>query len=517
MGAVARKESILSGDSIRIGRGVPCQLRLHDTRVALLHATLKHSKDGALHIGADGLESIKINGVTQKNADLNPGDRIEIGPYLLIVDPASKGPYLSLTAELTQPTVEQVSCPPLNLDALEINKLKIGMMLAACILFLFILLPLLPAFSPALDKAQSSLPVTLRDSWNPGHMSSGHRALEKQCSVCHQQGFRAVPDKACKACHKNSEKHTSNDAQHGVLFKTLHCTECHRDHKAAAGLMPYDSARCIACHGDIKARSAKANIPNVHEFTRDHPPFRITLRGERPLKVQPTPSLREAPGLKFSHQVHLDKRGIKSPEGDTVLNCADCHRPDKGGFKPITMKQSCQQSGCHELYYAEPADGTVPHGSELEAMNKLREFFVHWLAASAENRASCGADAGNQLELALACADDLARKNAATSLFDKKDGCGECHEIIAKPENTEVPWKISPLHINLKWYKNAVFPHEKHTSTECRSCHDKANSKSSADLAMPPIEKCRECHVGDRTTRGKVSSACDSCHQFHAK
>jgi len=186
-------------------------------------------------------------------------------------------------------------------------------------------------------------------------MSSGHRAFGEQCSACHQRGFCAVADEACTACHKKVEHHLTGDAQHTGIFKDVRCTACHVDHKGKAGLMPYDSARCVSCHGDIKSKRASAMVANVHSFVKDHPPFRLTVqngRDGRPLiRVLQNQKVSENPGLKFSHQVHLDKTGVSSPEGDTVMTCHDCHQPDEAGihFEPMSMKKSCQQSGCHSL------------------------------------------------------------------------------------------------------------------------------------------------------------------------
>lgn len=523
-GVSVRKESIIAGESIKVGRSTSCKLRLLDQEVALHHATLKRTREGALYIEAEGDATIKVNDVASQNAHLTAGTRVEIGPYLLIVDPATTDSSLALTVEMMRPPAgrDEAKREPLTLEALRMSKRRLGLGLVVGLLFFFLLLPLLPSLSPELDKIQAQLPITLTDSWNPGPLSSGHRAFGEQCSACHKNAFRGVPDDACVACHKKTGNHLANDALHGALFKDMRCTECHIDHKGKSGLMPYDSARCVACHSDIKAKSARSTVGNVHAFTKDHPQFRITLpsrlEGQPAMRMLQTPKLQDDPGLKFSHKVHLDKDGISTPQGDTVMSCPDCHQSDEAGihFEPIDMKKSCQQSGCHALDFTEPVEGAVPHGSVREVMSRMRSYYAHWLAQSPENMAECTHDAAqaSALQGTFACASDLAQKNAAEYLFSKDAGCAECHEISATGDNVE-PWKVKPVRINRNWHSKAVFVHAKHDTTECTSCHDKSNSKNSADISMPKIEKCRECHVDDKPVKGKVSNTCYSCHQFH--
>ena len=39
-------------------------------------------------------------------------------------------------------------------------------------------------------------------------------------------------------------------------------------------------------------------------------------------------------------------------------------------------------------------------------------------------------------------------------------------------------------------------------------------SKTSADVLVPKLESCRECH-GDPGSRGLIGTACVDCHGFH--
>jgi hypothetical protein len=399
-----------------------------------------------------------------------------------------------------------------------------SLVLSCLILMFFMLFPILPNFSVALDSWQINQPVTLTGSWNPGDFSGGHRVFGAKCSACHQHAFKAVSDSACTACHSTIANHVSDKVLLQRKFKQVRCSDCHADHKGSKGLVKHDSALCVKCHANIRAIKEGTSVADVRDFTRHHSQFRLTLlsgkEGERINRLTQdgsTPII-ELPGLKNSHKVHMDRKGVSSPGGDVLMTCEDCHKTDEAGnhFIPMTMKKSCQQSGCHMIYFDEPVQGVVPHGSEHEVMKRLRDFYTKWLAESPSNRAACS-QFGSALVVtgtASNCVNLLALDNASKSLFKPGVGCLECHEV-EKAADTEVPWKIVPVRINRDWYPNSTFPHTKHGAVVCSRCHDKILSKSSADVSIPKIEICRECHVGDEVVRGKISSYCVSCHKYH--
>lgn len=519
------KDSAIAAAEIQIGRGAACKIHLLDHRVGLLHATIVRAEDGAPHIHGERDAILKINGYISQNAPLIPGTHIEIGPYELTVEPAAKGHDIILSVELIHPLHEKTrSGTPLTIAELGLSKRRLGFSLAILILLLFMILPMLPSTSETLDKMQRQLPATLNGSWSPGPLAGGHALFENKCSICHQTPFKAVSDEVCTGCHKQVGHHLAKEDAQDKSFRNMRCTNCHIDHKGNERLVLHDSARCVSCHGNIKKEIASTALANVSDFASGHPPFHITIRNDKVVirvRQDDKVSLVEHSGLKYSHQVHMDKDGISTPEGDTVMKCQDCHKLEDSGrhFSPMTMQKSCQQSGCHALDFTEPVEGQAPHGSEHAVMDRLREFFAKWLSDTPENRAECTNKTG--IEGLFSCADELAQKNAASTLFrtvptSNKDRleCGECHQI-EPTGNSEVPWKITPVRINRDWQPGATFSHGKHEAMNCTDCHDKINSKVSADIAMPKIEKCRECHVGSQPRKGMVTSGCDSCHRFH--
>lgn len=522
-GLPVRQDSVVEAETISIGRGAACAIHLPDHRVSMLHARISRASDGEIYLDGEGDVTLKINGAVAQRAALLPGMRVEIGPYLLLLEAASDDHDISISIEQLQTqgdrgAISVGTASPVTLGELGISKRKLGLVLAACILFVFLFLPVLPSVSLALDEWQADLPITLNGSWSPGPLAGGHALFESKCSTCHEQPFQAVADEVCTGCHSQSGKHLTDSGSQTQAFKGISCTDCHVDHKGRSRLQ-HDAERCISCHAGIKRINAASQLADVSDFATDHPAFRLTLPdGESVRRMTQIDKPVERSGLKYSHKVHLDKEGVSSPEGDTVMQCQDCHKLEASGehFVAMTMEQSCQQSGCHRLDFTEPVEGRVPHGSVRVVMDRLRGFYGPWLADATQNRARCtpAIATGNAVQNTLDCVNEFARKQAAATLFRQNVECGECHEITSTADK-DVPWKIAPLHINRDWQPRASFPHVKHGTMRCTACHDKENSSLSGDIAMPTIAKCRECHAGNHPARGKVVTGCDACHRFH--
>lgn len=77
-----------------------------------------------------------------------------------------------------------------------------------------------------------------------------------------------------------------------------------------------------------------------------------------------------------------------------------------------------------------------------------------------------------------------------------------------------MPWKIMPVHLEEHALNHARFDHAAHATSDCSSCHAAGQSKLSADLLLPELASCRECH-GDVGSANQVPSTCTLCHGFH--
>ena len=83
----------------------------------------------------------------------------------------------------------------------------------------------------------------------------------------------------------------------------------------------------------------------------------------------------------------------------------------------------------------------------------------------------------------------------AEELFEGRV-CRTCHEITQQDGPDGVQWGVAEVRQNHRWMPQARFDHKSHAQSKCADCHDVAKSKRSADVAMPTIEGCRECHGG---------------------
>lgn len=529
-GQPIRKELLVTGETIQIGRAAGCKIPLLDHRVNFHHAVIRHSDEGKIFVEAEEGADIVINGSSELSAEFTPGTHVLVGPYELIAE-APIGNYdLVLSAELIHPLPDEhthVSAKqaPTTLAGTGLSKRKPTLWLAGVIALFFLILPMIPALNQALPKWANNLLEPIKKSWQLGEMLRGHQLVGAKCNACHQKPFEAVSDKACESCHKTMARHMKDKELHANAFKDVSCGECHHEHRGEIK-QGAQNTECVACHANIKKKNDKTKLANIRDFSKDHPAFSLTFKtGHRDSDAVRIPQsdktkLIEKSGLKFSHKVHLDKNGVSSPEGDTVLECRDCHRLDDAGvrFKPISMGKDCQQSGCHALRFKPPTAGRhVSHGSERDVMIALREYHATMAIGkiATGEKLQCGDSVGkNQIERASGCANHNAAVNA-NALFGPDSGCGECHEITRIADNKNAPWKVTPVTITSHWLRNSRFTHAKHGTAKCTECHDKALSEKSSDVAIPAIEKCRECHVGNQPVKNRINSGCDNCHSFH--
>ncbi|MDD5057113.1 MAG: cytochrome c3 family protein [Sideroxydans sp.] len=521
-GIEVRKETVVSGATLSVGRGAECEIHLQDHQVYLHHATVKRSEDGKLYLESEKNADININGAIEQSMALSPGTRVEIGPYLLEVIPHSGEHDIALSVELMlSHLIEQEAAKKrrkgvaLTVAALGISKRKISAALALLILFVFLLMPLLPHFFPKIDRWQSTSHTSLAASWSAGDLSGDHAVFGAQCSVCHQRAFREVGDAVCTGCHKNISGDTQNNAGHFNIPDKMRCTHCHQDHKGADGLAMRGSTRCVACHAKLKKWKADTQYADVSDFGSAHPEFNLApagapRTGAKELAV-------EQNGLKFPHQLHMAKEGVATLRGDMVMVCQDCHHLEESGrhFAPVKMAQDCQQSGCHRIKFSAPLEGKVPHGSVSEVAQYVREYFFYKMSGQPPARfPECGQGKGSAAKKMLDCADQLTQQTLESTLLNKNKVCSDCHQIT-KTGDTVADWEVAPVKIRRDWFRSSVFSHAKHSAAECTTCHNKLSSKLSADVAMPGINICRECHTGDRKVKYKISSGCATCHKFH--
>ena len=382
-------------------------------------------------------------------------------------------------------------------------------------------------------------PGSLDAVWNPGPLAASHQTWAHDCRACHSESFSRVKDADCLVCHKGVTDHVDRKLVNVADLTEVRCATCHRDHKGAFSLIEqnkhYTAKNCAACHADIKQSFPNTLTENVTDFADKHPEFRVQVATDKPgvmnrVRLDQKPVERTA--LKFPHDVHLVAAGVNGPKGKQKMACADCHTPDAGGvdFKPVTMKDHCQ--ACHTLGFEPAVPGRqVPHGSESEVLNTLREFYS-FVAVSglpvdrpADTQPIFAYRPGKDERVAsfvTGAGDAKTRAAAAATQLFEKTGCVVCHEVSRVPAaknatpGQDLPqWKIAPVTPQHQWMPKAKFSHEAHTTAECTACHAADKSKQASDVLMPDVKSCRDCHSGQHPVANKVQSDCGLCHGFH--
>ena len=546
-----RKE--ITADWIRVGRNASSEVLLADPRIALNHGLIV-DRNGPVYTEGEMGTMTSTTRKAVRSVRLAPGTSVDVGPYKLTAIPTPAGFTGAITVELLRPA-ENVAqeflarARLLTLASLGLPKRALALGLFALVAVVFFLLPA----GRILDlpwRQPDNIAMASDRFWNPGPVMLAHQPIGMKCEACHEIAFRHVRDSACLECHTKIGHHVAQDMLPAALFAGSRCAECHRDHKGVKATYRDDDRFCVDCHRDVRSKANGAQSQNVSDFSRDHPAFRLTLPAEKGFRRvrQGSGPIQEASNLVFTHAVHLDPAGVRHPDkGKVRLDCAACHHPDasKRGFEPVSMRRDCQE--CHRLEF-EPAMSSrqVPHGAPAEAITVVREFYANLALNGTRDsfekafgvpgegllrRAGGASEAERRAALALAqgkaarVTGELFGTRLATSgrkseqvadeLFEVRI-CRTCHQVTQKGGGADRPgWSIAPVRLNNRWMPHARFDHSSHAQSKCADCHDVSKSKHSADVAMPEIKGCRECHGGSVPVEKKVTSNCLLCHGFH--
>ena len=550
------QDAVYETETLTLGRATGQSVFLPDMQVALQHAVIKQEGKDRFTLQALGGNQIRVNRRILQAATLKIGDKIGFGrATILVVDPPVD---YDLALEI-QPMAEDGSARantgagPLTLKAAGASARPWAWLFFLLVLGLGLGVPLFIGYNTMqigarLDArsqgtstesdtmvASVETPTNLPDTevWSPGHLSTVHRFIGRDCTRCHTAPFQPVQDGACLHCHINLAGHADSEiALAFVDLKRAHCSSCHQEHMGEAALVSTDDRTCTECHADPHQRMPGSNLPAVHDFAADHPQFRVALieldvnwHSSTRLVSMDAPQLVRLPGLKFSHQRHLASGGIKRSDGTLeTLNCSSCHVPDPGkvGFLALGFKQQCQR--CHELNF-EPGDPAtqLPHGNVAAASSLLQGYYARLaLRGGVGDTGAPAAVAGYRLpnqelssgerQAALAWADSKAAA-VAKEVFSYRL-CVTCHQVRTAV-GSDPPWQLAPVVQQQHWFSSAAFSHAPHMTMSCDSCHAVRRSNSNTEVLMPKIAECRKCHAASVASGSPVSSDCVNCHAFH--
>jgi predicted CXXCH cytochrome family protein len=509
------------------------------------HAVLTASPLGGLRIASVSARGVGVNGKREIRAPLKVGDVLQVGAARLIVHPSRSRRAVIL--EIDEPVAELSETHDEQADGAapgpRMSPLSWALSLGFAVLFL--LLPLSGLLMPGIQDPLRDSPLLPSDAlWSPGPLHTAHQSIGNRCDACHVKPFEPVRDQECLVCHANLQHHVDIRTADVNLFQGTQCTSCHVEHKQPATLVQHDTRVCTDCHADLARRKPDTTVRDATDFGTNHPEFRLTSLATvgRVLTADGdlVPSWhtvrldRDDPArfvehshLKFSHQQHLDPKGIKSPTGERILGCPDCHRPNSSGREMLPIRMETHCSGCHSLLFDEhdPTSG-VPHGN-LEAVYKTlrehfsREYLVQTGFSNSGDTRQARRPGGEQRVLtegeqrrARDWVDSQSLK-IASELLEKRV-CRDCHEVTRVPGKPGLEqWRVEPVQLTSDWMPRARFDHAAHISETCVSCHSKASdSRYATDILLPGISRCRECHGGTGSS-AKVASDCLMCHPFH--
>ena len=544
-GAVEYQDTELSAESLSVGSAADCTIQLLGEGVAPRHATIRGA-GAQLSISCFRGFKVAINGTPTAAAALKVGDLCEIGGNRLrLVEPPAgfeAAIEIEANAKVDASAYEQAFRTDLNETWLSKRAAAWG--LSALVLLLGFLVPLA---SIAPQRAGHAPPSMLPSDhfWSAGPLIPAHElAAGQHCSSCHQRIFVHVQDTACHECHKSIADHVqAARLAQTRLGPTLRCAECHREHKAAvSGLVVRDDALCTDCHAKSDTRFGSIKVKAVTGFTREaHPAFTVSLLkpAAKPdaaglidwqPRREPIASAREQSNLKFSHAQHLDPAHVTRTSDGGALGCADCHTPDADGehFVPITMQRSC--GSCHELTFDPDApERVLPHGRPRDAILLIQDYFARKAVDPTPARptvqrrrlpdqpvveeVSCSGPA-------FPCA--MKRAQAEIDNQFKTRGCASCHNVNdTHAAELADRYQILPVRLTRDYFPDVHFSHKLHSvqkdksgDAACLSCHAVKQSKSSADVFVPDLPKCLDCH-SDRLTVDRVTLQCSSCHSYH--
>ncbi len=541
-GGVSRRSEEKSAEAVHLGRSTNAEVYLADPRIRFEHAAI-HQRQGGFFVEVEKLSDLRVNGQPARNRPVIVGDIIGIGPFDVTVVAPPDGMDFAVEVELVRPLgddyAQLAARSTLRLVDYGLSRRIWSWVGVLVILGVFLVLPIVFYMGHSEEAAKKTVGARPDAVWESGPLSSSHKFIADQCNICHQKPFVQVLDEACGSCHEKTTHHF--DAAKPELtgdpkFKKItakSCNQCHQEHNGDQSITISKESFCTDCHKDMEKSAPALNIKNADSFDKGHPEFRASVvansvsREIQRISLDDIAALIEKSGLKFPHELHLKKEGVRGPKGKETLDCNGCHQLTRGAatFDPISMEGTCER--CHQLVFdPRRPDRTLPHGQVHNAQMLIREFYsdyglrggindVQAPAAEADRRRPGERieTPGQRLTNPREWADSQAQR-VADQTFGKTM-CGKCHEVSTGPGLGPLNWTVVPALVTKNWLPGGRFDHSAHSDMlKCESCHAAKDSKKAADILLPGVAVCKDCHGGESASN-KVPSTCITCHDFH--
>jgi hypothetical protein len=400
--------------------------------------------------------------------------------------------------------------------------------------------------------------------YSSGPVSEAHAVFGNRCNLCHVStaNFRApVADSTCLACH-DAPAHN----QHQTF--TPACSSCHVEHRGTVRLAAIADSGCTQCHADLKSKDGVIRFDHsISGFDRHHPEFAAVRSGRDPgtmnlnhfVHLQPT--LRGPAGavqLKcddchrplnvdepWPYSVAVVQPATQQPVlvGATETQERKRRSVEAGPgayMTPIRYVNQC--AACHVLQFdpliPAPAPHTKPELVHAFIVQKLTEYaaanpgvlrtdpgsglsyddqgprnFLRPLGESRDQRNLPGAQENAPAQV-LSPAEWVQRRTARAEKLLWSKNCRICHEST-EGGGEALPTSVKAI-IPSRWFPHAEFDHEAHRMMSCTSCHTKiSQSRVTADVNLPGIKLCRDCHKQGGPVVSAAQGGCFECHSYH--
>jgi FHA domain/Class III cytochrome C family len=514
--------SQVAGDMLLLGRGGAANLRFAETSVALEHARVDRLAGGGLEIVDLGsVTGTYVNGKRVERAPIREGDWVEIGRHRLSFGfSEADAPVVVEVQELLvdrAPAATPTKAAPPRAVALDYVQ---GYSLERRFLSRGLVTALVFAATGVAVWVLVNERVT--EAFRPGPVSAAHSPIGSRCVACHAP-WQGVEEERCVACHAGPEHQpTQVDAPA--------CATCHLEHRRQPVLQRVEDDQCLACHRELRVQDGSdlRFAGRVTDFGSDHPPFALfftaAVAGEAVRRVPLSAAIADRldpTALRFGHALHL-KNGLRGAQGRVQLDCFSCHTPGQrsGEIEPIRFERHC--ASCHGPLTFDPRLPSAPHDSPAVVHAFLLRSYAE-IQPSAQpleeqrrllpRRAAEGALP--QLRL-----DERVLREVVDAEYNLYRGkCRLCHDV----DLTRVPPAVTPPAMPARWLEYASFTHQPHRMVACTNCHAQAAaSTDTAEILLPDIASCRECHDERGETpaadaAGGATTRCISCHLYHDK
>ncbi len=388
---------------------------------------------------------------------------------------------------------------------------------------------------------KSGMPPDLM--WLSGPLHPVHQlAVGNDCSACHSTLFQRVKDHDCRVCHDVLADHVTAKRTAALQIPHTRCATCHREHNEPERLIIDSGDVCTSCHADPHQFAQPLEVAAVSGFAKStHPAFKAHLLTPvvakagtglsfswRP-RIESLPGAREDSNLKFPHDVHLNGVKVRNPNNNEPLHCSDCHQlsADREHFRPIDMETDC--GSCHELTFDPTApDRQLPHGKPREVVFAIEGYYSKKFLnpspadSMATRRRLPGHRAATERcnDTPAHCAEQRSLQEVVNQFTVR--GCVSCHKVTdTGSSDLYSRFLVHPVRLVRDYFPSARFDHVSHLTQKdktgdeaCLTCHPADTSHESADLLMPDIGNCTQCH-GDPSVPDVVVLQCIGCHRYH--